>query len=148
MIIRPANFDTDALAIIDGARAFAKFTGMNLFPTDDDEFVAAIGRIMTMEGFEILLAEHEDRIVGGIGILYGLFMWNPSILIAEERFWWAYKDSPFRTGKNLMDEAMKRIDEKGATPVFQLLENSPKGAEKIYQHYGLSCIGTIFMRVD
>ena len=147
MIIRPADLNADALAIIDGARDFAKFTGMKLFPTDDDEFVAAIGRIMTLEGFEVLLAEHEGRIVGGIGILYSPYLWNPSFVVGEELFWWAGKNAPFRTGKKLMDEAMKRIDEKGAIPIFQLLENSPKGAEKIYQHHGLSRVGTIYMRI-
>ena len=147
--IRPANLEADALSIIDGAHAFAESTEFKeLFPDDYDEFTAAIGRIMTLEGMEILLAEHENRIVGGIGILYAPFLWNPKILVSDELFWWAYKHAPFRTGRRLAEEAMKRIEEKGAIPMFRLLENSPKGAEKFYRrHLGLKPVETMFARI-
>ncbi len=145
MIIRPADLDKDALAIIDGAKDFAKFTGLDLFPTGDD-FVKAVSRIITLEGFEILLAEHKDKIVGGIGILYVPYLWNPSVLLGDELFWWC-KNAPIKTGKKLLDEAMKNIDKKGAIPMFRSLENSPKSVEKTYRNYGMFPIETVYTRI-
>ena len=148
MIIRSANVESDALSIIDGARAFSEITEFKeLFPSDNNAFIAAIGRIMVLEGMEIILAEHETRIVGGIGILLAPFLWNPEILAADELFWWAYKNAPFRTGACLIDEAMKRIDKKGAIPMFRVLENSPKGVEKLYRRKGMKPIETMFARI-
>lgn len=102
---------------------------------------------MTLEGLEILLVEHENKIVGGIGILYAPYLWNPERLIGDELFWWSSEDSPFRTGRYLIDEAMKRIDKKGAIPMFRSLETSPKSVEKIYNRFGLSKVETAFTRI-
>ena len=131
VIIRPADLNTDALAIVDGARDFARRIRMDLlFPENNDEFISAIGRIMVLEGMEILLAEYEDKIVGGIGILYAPYLWNPARIVGDELFWWTAQDAPFRTGRYLIDEAMKCIDKKGAIPMFHSLETSPRGVEK------------------
>ena len=147
-VIRKANFDTDALSIVEGARDFADRTGMkSLFPKDDKAFTAAIGRIMTLEGMEILVAEHEKHIVGGIGILYAPFLWNPEILVGDELFWWTARDAPFRAGRHLIDEAMKHINEKGAIPMFRSLATSPDGVEKLYRRIGLSRVETAFARL-
>jgi hypothetical protein len=91
--------------------------------------------------------EHEGEIVAGIGIQYASLLWNPEILTANELFWWAKEDAPFRTGRLVIDEAMKRIDQRGAIPVFRALETSPKGVEKLYRKFGMVPIETTFMRL-
>jgi carbon starvation protein CstA len=145
MIIRQANLDTDALAIIDGAKDFVQRISINLLPKKDEAFISAIGRIMTLDGLEVLLAEHNSRIVGGIGIFYTPYLWNQDILVGEELFWWTAKDAPFRSGRMLIDEAMKNIKNKGAIPVFRTLLTSPKGVEKLYKRLGLEPVETVYM---
>ena len=145
MIIRPADLEKDALAIMDGARNFAsRIAVRHLLPSDDGDFVKAVSRIVSLDGMEILLAEHEGRVVGGIGVLYIQFLWNPAILIADELFWWSATDSPFRTGRRLADEAMLRIKERGAIPMFRSLTTSPPGVEKFYRSIDLFPIETVF----
>ena len=143
MKIRLANLESDALSIMDGAKDFYKRTGVeSLFPTDDQEFMKAISRIMVLEDLTILLAEQEKQVVGGIGILYAPFLWNPSITVGDELFWWTDRNAPFRTGIYLFDEAMKQIKEKGAIPIFRSMETSPKGVERLYHRRGLRRIET------
>jgi len=148
MIIRPANLESDALSIMDGAKDFYKRTGVeSLFPTDDQEFIKAISRIIVLDDLVILLAEHEKQVVGGIGILYAPFLWNPSVTVGDELFWWTDRNAPFRTGRNLIDEAMKHIKEKGAVPMFRSMETSPKGVERMYNRLGMRRIETTYIGI-
>lgn len=149
MIIRPAHIEDDALAIFDGAKDFASRVNFESYlPDNDADFIQMLHGIVSSEGVEVLLAEHETRIVGGIGMFYTPFLWNPQRLMAEELFWWASRDAPFRTGKMLIDKVMDRIDEKGAIPIFRMLMTSPKGVEKIYRGFDMVPVETTFMRVS
>jgi len=145
--IRPANFDTDALAIVDGAREFARSTSLAAWFRSGDAFVQDIAKIMTLDNLEISVAEHEGKIVGGIGIVYVPFIWNQSILLGDELFWWACPDAPSRTGRALFDCAMQRIDEKGAVPMFRSLDTSPERIEKFYERQGLKQFESVFTRI-
>lgn len=148
MIIREADLELDALAIMDGARDFAeRIAFRHLLPDNDEEFVKAVGRVVNTVGVEILLAEHEGRVVGGIGILYAPFTWNLDRIVADEVFWWAAENAPHRTGRRLIDEVMKRIDEKNAIPMFRKLTTSPPGVEHVYRDLGLEPIETTFTRM-
>ena len=70
MIIRPADIEKDSLAIMDGARDFAsRIAVRHLFPKDDNAFIKAVSRIISLEGMDVLVAEDKGRVVGGIGIL-------------------------------------------------------------------------------
>jgi len=147
MIIRSADLIKDAMAIHKGAKDFAKFTGLPLFPENESDFISAVGSIITLENVDIIVAEHENRVVGGIGLLFVPFTWNPAILIAQELFWWAFNNAPMMTWKNLLDEAMKRSEEKKAVPMFRALANSPDSVRKFYAHEGLTELETSFMRL-
>lgn len=143
--MRVADIDNDALAIADGARDFANRVAFkSLFPKGRD-FNSAIGRIMELDELEVLLVEQNGKVVGGLGIAYSPYLWNPSLLIGDELFWWTAKDAPFRTGRSLFGEAMSRINEKGAMPVFRSLETSPKGVERLYRSFGMGPVETVFM---
>ena len=109
--IRPANFDTDALSIVNGAREFSQQTSLASWFRSGKEFVEDISKLMVLDNLEITVAEHEGNIVGGVGIVYVPFIWNHSILVGDELFWWTSKDAPFKTGTALFDFAMKRIKE-------------------------------------
>lgn len=145
--IRQANFDTDALAIVNGAREFSQSTSFSNWFRSGDEFVQDISKLMVLENLEISVAEHEGKIVGGIGIIYVPFMWNQSILLGDELFWWAYPDAPFKTGKLLFDSAMKQIEDRGAKPMFRLLDTSPEHIGSFYERQGLKQFESVFTRV-
>ena len=145
MIIRKANLDTDALSIHEGAMAFAKFTGLPFFPESGTDFIRAVGRIITLPNVEVFVAD-DNGVVGGIGISYGPFTWNPEVLIGEELFWWAFEDAPVKTGKKLYDMAMKSIEEKGAVPVMKYLWNSPESVKKLYEKDGFNEVETVVMK--
>ncbi len=147
VLIRLADFSRDALDIVNGAREFAESTVLKEYFPKGEKFVEVIGRILTLDQMEILVAEHDQRVVGGIGIIYIPYVWNPELLVGEEIFWWASKKAPFRTGSLLINEAMKRIEERKAMPMFGSLTTSPRHVEKIYRRYGMSPIGTVHMRL-
>ena len=145
--VRLANAQTDISAIMEGARNFASRVDFPaLFPKDDAAFVSVVERIMSLDGMEVLLAEHEEKFVGALGVLYSPYLWNPERIVATEIFWWTRENAPFRTARVMMDETMKRIEAKGAIPVFVALETSPDGVGKLYRKLGMAPIETSFMR--
>ena len=146
--IRLANFDTDALEIVNGAREFSQSMSLSSWFRSGDEFVEDISKIMVLDNLEIAVAEHDGNIVGGIGIVYIPFIWNHSISVGDELFWWASPKAPFRTGIALFDFAMKRIEEKRAKPMFRSLDTSPKHIEKFYERHGLKKLESVFTRLE
>lgn len=146
MKIRLADFNRDALALVEGARDFASRINFASLLPEGEEFIQAIARVMTIEGLEIWVAEHEDEIVGGIGILYAPYLWNPKRLVADELFWWCHENAPPLTGWRLIDQVMATVDKRGAIPMFSALETSPTSVSKIYQRFGLKPIETKFAR--
>lgn len=145
MIIRLADFDTDALAIVEGAKDFISRVRFQEMMPDDDKLTAAIGRIVTLPGMEITVAEHDGEIVGGLGMLYAPYLWNPDLLTAEELFWWAAPDAPKTAAMRLFRKVKADISAKGAVPVFRALETSPPGVAKVYERAGMTPIETIYM---
>lgn len=145
--IRKANFDTDALAIVNGAKEFADSTSLKSWFRSGDEFVEDIAKIMTLDNLEILVAEYGDKIVGGIGIVYIPFIWNQSILIGDELFWWTSPEAPFKAGRALFDRAMKNIEDRGAMPMFRSLNTSPRHVGRFYERTGLTQFESVFTRI-
>tara|TARA_R110000744_G_scaffold55742_1_gene117816 strand:- start:869 stop:1315 length:447 start_codon:yes stop_codon:yes gene_type:complete len=148
MIVRKADLERDAVDIADGARDFANRSPIKDLLTDDDKFLKALSTVVMMPNFEVLVAEHDDRVIGGIGIFYAPLLWNNDILTAEEHFWWVAEGAPFKTGITLINQAMKNIEERGAIPMFKLLSTSPKGVDKVYRRFGMKPVETLYMRRD
>ena len=146
MIIRLADLEKDALAIVEGAKDFATRTPVNKL-LQGQSYVDAVTRIVTLPDFELIVAEHEGKVVGGIGLFYAPFLWNRDILIAEEHFWWTDKEAPFSTGMKLIKRAMENIDKRNAIPMFKTLSTSHKGVGKVYRKYGMEPVETLYMRV-
>ena len=116
----------------------------DLLPTGD-ALTEAIGRVMALPSLEVLLSIEGGETVGGIGILYVPFLWNPDILTAEELFWWTARDAPFRTAHKLFTQAMKQIEEKHAVPMFRTLQTSPDGVARLYARAGMRPVETLYM---
>lgn len=148
MKIRSADLEKDALAIMDGARDFRSRVGFQtLFPEDDEGFVEAVGKIVSMEPVTVLVATKDEKVVAGICFFISPFLWNPDRLVAEELFWWASKDAPFKAAYHVMEHAMAYIDLQGAVPLFKSLTTSPKGVDKIYRRFGLKPMETLYARI-
>lgn len=145
MIIRKADLSKDALAIVEGAKDFASQINFGSL-LDDASFIAAVGQIVTLETVEVLVAESQGEIVGGIGILYAPYIWNPQRTIADELFWWCQEKAPPRTGWRLINQAMANIDARGAFPMFSALQTSPESVGKIYHRFGMKPIETKYAR--
>jgi hypothetical protein len=153
--IRVAQLPEDALTIMDGARDCVRrhkahegdLNVGSLFSDDDTPMANSLSDLVQLEGLEILIAEHEGRVVGGCGVLYMPYMWNSDLLVGDKLFWWTREDAPFRTARVMLDEALRRIEERGATPIFRALKTDPKGVEKLYQKLGFVPIETVYARL-
>lgn len=142
--IRSADLNTDALAITDGARDFAERSVVK--PILGDDFVSIVSKIITLLDTEILLAEHDGRVVGGIAVFYIPYLWNPGVLTAEELFWWTMPGAPFGTGRDLFNDMMLAIDGKVAIPMFRALTSGRKGFDRTYRRSGMEPVETLYMR--
>lgn len=143
--IRPANFDTDALVIVEGAKDFASRSVVK--PLLGDAFVTTVSRIIALDGFELLLAEYQDQVVGGVGILYVPYIWNQDVLTAEQIFWWTLHEAPFGTGRDLINQIMINIDGKNAVPMFRALTSNRKGFDSVYRRLDMEPVETLYMRI-
>lgn len=95
MKIRHADRSGDRAAIIDGVRDFvrARFHP-NLIPADDG-YLESIGRLLVArDDIDILLAENDNEIVGGVAFAYGPYPWNPALAMAEEIAFWCRRAAP------------------------------------------------------
>lgn len=139
MIVRLADPERDALAIMDGARDFvARMEFTDAIPESDEGLIEAVARIVTLDGVEIAVAEHMERIVGGMGMFYTPYIWNPHILSGIELFWWTAIGSPHTTALALLRFVQKRMTERGVRlKEFGVLNSSPEGVTRIYAKMGL-----------
>jgi hypothetical protein len=145
MIIRQANPE-DTPAIIEGAKDFiSRMDYTDFLPETEEGLVAAIGRILSIPGIEVTLAEHEGRVVGGLGMFYGPHIWNPNVISAEEIFLWAANDAPKSAALRLIRAVVADIKARNALPTFKKLTSSPKRLESVYHRLGLRPVETAFM---
>jgi len=135
MIIREAMI-ADAGVIMRGARELADFSKIPLFPEGEKEFLHTISQIVTNDNVTTLLAENDGEVIGAIGIAFIPYIWNPSVIIGEELFWWTFENAPMKAGKMLFDEAIRRIDARNGIPYFKSLQHSPKGMDRLYKREG------------
>lgn len=144
--IREADLEADALAILDGARDFMSRMEFTMFaPKDDNALAKALGRVLSLEGVQVIAAESEGKVVGGIGMLYAPHLWNPEKLTAEELFWWTREDAPRMTAMLLVRTAFREMRNRGVdVATFKALSNSPSGVSKVYNRLGLVPVETAF----
>ncbi len=115
MKVRPADRVKDAEAIIAGVCDFVQERmNQDLIPADTG-FLAAIGReLIVRDDIDILLAENDGGIVGGIAFAYAPYPWNPALLMAEELAFWCRRDAPPKTVPGLLGFAEKTARDRPA----------------------------------
>lgn len=134
--------------IIKGAREFSERAAPWMRISKDE---ATLARIVTyigsLNGIEILLAEHDGRVVGGAAVLYIPYVWNPLTTVAEKLFWFAFRDAPASTGPLLLEEVMQRVHKQDAIPMFRAPITNRSGIPAAYRRYGLAPVETVFTEV-
>jgi len=146
MIIRTADMEKDALAIVDGAKDFfSRMEYTEFLPETDEKLIEAIARVMSFPGIEVIVAEHEGSVVGGLGMMYGPHLWNPNIEAGDEIFFWTSRSAPKTTALRLLREVKARAGDRIVT--FKALMTSPKKVCQVYERMGLRPVESSYMGV-
>lgn len=146
MIVRLANFDTDALDLLEASMDFVGRMAFQEFASEN--FAETVARNMTADFVEVAVAEDDGRIVGCLGMSYLPFFWNPEKLSAEELFFWTAKDAPKTAALRLIRFTMDRIRTRGrCLATFRRLETSPGALDRVYRKIGLQPVETTYMGV-
>jgi len=127
MIIRQADFNTDALEIMDVVKDFISRQRSDFFPRTEKELIASVAQIVSFHDIRLTVAEHEGRIVGGLGIFYGIRIGIPDI------FWITSTNAPKTTSFRLIREAMKDIKQKNTLIPFKMRLSRSDKLESIYK---------------
>lgn len=114
-------------------------------PDNDSDLSYAIGFVLNLPGMEVLLAERDGEVVGGIGLLFAPPLWNPKGLVMDELFWWAAEDAPQVAALRLIRTAMRMAKKRAAIPSFRSLSSSPPGVDRLYRVMGLRPVETVYM---
>ena len=147
--IRPVDLSSDLSMVIDGMQDFISRMDYHEFlPDTDEDLVEALTRLVSLECVEILAAEYEGSIVGGIGMVYAPCMWNLKVSTAEELFWWISKDAPLSTALRLLRHVCSNaVARECKFVVFKSLPSSPETLDKVYKRIGLKPVETSYMGI-
>ena len=147
--VRLADPDADFPAILDGARDFVSrmdFTGH--LPPDEAGLGAAMSRIFSVVDLDLIVVEEAGRIVGGLGMVYAPYLWNPAILSGEELFFWTARQAPAGAALRLIRFMQRRAAEKGVRVMsFAALTSSPATLGRLYERLGMRKTQTTYTGV-
>ncbi|KKL48084.1 hypothetical protein LCGC14_2329060, partial [marine sediment metagenome] len=147
--IRAVDLSSDLPMVIEGMRDFiARMDYHEFLPDTYEEIVEGLTRLVSLDPIEMLVAEYEGSIVGGIGMVYSPCIWNLKVSIAEEMFWWVSKDAPSSTALRLLRRVSSNAVAKGCKfIVFKSLSSSPETLDKVYRRMGLRLVETSYMGI-
>ena len=147
--IREIDLNSDLPMVIDGMKDFISRMDYHEFlPDNYEDLVEGLTRLVNLDCSEILVAEYDGDIVGGIGMVYAPCMWNLKISTAEELFWWVAKDAPLSTALRLLRYVNSNAVTRGCKLIsFKSLSSSPGTLDKVYRRMGLRPIETTYMGV-
>ena len=147
--IRAIDLSSDLPMVINGMRDFISRMDYHEFlPDTYEDLVESLTRLISLDCTEILVAEHDGDIVGGIGMVYAPCMWNLKVFTAEELFWWVSKDAPLSTALRLLRHVNSNAVTRGCKLIsFKSLSSSPGTLDKVYRQMGLIPIETTYMGV-
>lgn len=147
MIVRAAEFPRDAEAVTAGAVDFARHVNLpDIVPQDRETLAVALAHLIGLPSFEIWLAEHDHRVVGGIGLLFAPFTWNRARVVMSELFIWCHDDAPKTTFLSLLRKTDERKADWNATVTeFVRLENNGTGIESVYRRMGMKPVQRVWM---
>jgi GNAT superfamily N-acetyltransferase len=135
-VIRAAT-ESDLPAILDmGARFYATTTYAQLADYCRDS-AAGLARVM-LDGGVLLIAEHDGRPIGMVGLLLGPFLFNAAHTTAHEVMWWVDPEArDSGAGVALLRALEPACRAKGAAVIQMMtLDGSPPQAAALYERLG------------
>ena len=145
--IRQIDLNKDVKETVRGMRDFISRMDYNEFVAEsDDELIACLQRLINLGCVTVTVAEHEGRLIGGIGMLYAPCLWNSHINTGEELFWWVDRNAPKATALKLLRAAKDQAKTIGCKYVtFKSLTSSPEGVDRVYRKMGMRPVEMSYM---
>ncbi len=139
IFIRHVDLNQDLDQVRNGILDFiARMDYHDFLPETSHGIVAGLERLLNLPEVEILVAEHNGRLVGGIGMIYAPCLWNLGLLNAEELFWWVSEDAPSSTALRLLRSVQAEAKKRGCKMIsMKSLTSSPETIDKVYRKMGL-----------
>lgn len=136
MHVRPATAN-DVPGIVDMARQFYATTSYCDWAPFNPETVSALATGLLNEHV-MLVAEHDDALVGMVGLFVVPFMFNADMTAAYEVVWWVNEEARATgAGKALLGAIEPACQAKGCDAIQMVhLRNSPPQAAMIYERAG------------
>jgi GNAT superfamily N-acetyltransferase len=136
MQIRRATYE-DIPQIVGMAAKFYATTSYSQWSPMCPESVDAIAGTMIDSGV-MLVAEHDDRLVGMVGLAIAPFMFNTAHAVAYEVVWWVDPDAQGQgAGKALLAAIEPACRAAGCSAIQMVhLHNSPPQAAALYERMG------------
>jgi len=143
MKIRHADLERDGDDIVAGAWDFVRRAGNPYWiPRSRDTFERHLLQLFKNPALDIIVAEHDGRIVAGIGICHVPFLWNPDLDAVEELFWWASANAPPHAAIAVLRHAIEKARETAAPRevlfTMRSMETSPNDVGRVYARLGLT----------
>ncbi|MFT5440053.1 MAG: hypothetical protein ACI9MJ_001920 [Alphaproteobacteria bacterium] len=115
MKLRHADREKDYEEIINGIREFVRtHVAQDLIPADAAFLPVIARRFLDRDDVDVMLAEGEGGVLGGVAFFYLPYPWNPTLLMAEETAFWCRKEAPPMTALALLRFAEKTARMRGA----------------------------------
>lgn len=146
MELRDLDLDRDVPELLAGMRDFiSRMDYHDFLPKSEEELLMALARLLDL-GAEVIVVEHEGKLVGGIGMLYAPNIWNKELLSGEELFFWTSREAPPSVALRLIRGARLRARERGCEHlVFKSLTSSPSNLDRVYHSLGLRPVELSYM---
>lgn len=149
MLLRPINLPDDYEQLVLGVKDFIARMDYHDFlirPDTDEDLIMSVERFISLESVEVLVVEYDNELIGGIGMIYAPCIWNPTILNAEQLFFWVSPTAQSTTALQLLRGAMRNAQMRGCSLViFRKLTSNSDKLHSIYQLMGLRVVETTYM---
>lgn len=145
--IRKATL-ADVPVIVSMSAKFYETTSYCTWADFSAETVANLASNLT-ENHVMLVAEHDGRVVGMVGLFVAPFMFNVDKIGAYEVVWWVDPDAQGNgAGKALLAAIEPACKEKGANAIQMVhLASSPPQAAMIYERMGYAHTESSYTRI-
>ena len=149
MIIRLADVKNETEQILAGMRNFiSRMDYTEIFPIDAGWYKEYIIELLSKPEIEVTVADDDGELVAGIGMAFSPVLWNPTMIQAEEIFWWASPNAPPTAAIRVIKAAMASVKSDTDTMiVFKSMTSSPDSVGRIYGRLGLREVETCYVGV-
>jgi hypothetical protein len=138
MNTRLADKDKDLPFIQRAAVNFALEAELDdLLPERIEDLLANVSRVLALPTVEVILVEDETLGIplGGLGLAYSAYLWDPRKVVAEELFMWVEPSAPASAALRLVRAADARTRENA----------NVRSIDKVYARMGMREVQRTFM---